>query len=275
MSYQIAITEGPENLSVVSRNAYEEKTAKAEKNSAILNQTKERMGILPPVVRYISRSGRNILLERPPQLMKVNYYGKPKSEIADATLQEYDIPLPWTVYGICLGKDFRPYSTYVYGAKRSIRNDTDQLYALPLPNCEMSGKFCTPGEEYQADAEEEEWDIGRGINTAYANIWNSNFNTDIVGNIVSAYRYRLPQAIFEGKGDRKPVADNARPKPSNLLKRWEEFEIEELLDWEWTPAQLNGRPTLVRHLIEELRKSDQDLNHMYFYNFLRQELLLR
>lgn len=234
-----------------------------------------KVGVLPPVVRYISSTGRFILLERPPQIMNFKYYGRDKNNIDGAQLQEYDLPLPWTQYAIGLDHLNRPYFTYVFCTPRAIQKLSDTLHVLPLPNCEANAKFCTPYPEWD-QTETEPWSISEGINTAYATIWNSNFNTDIVTNILGAYRARKPSAIFAGKGRRAEVPKGKAPKPSNLFKRWEEFTMDDVSRWlDWVPAVWpDANPVRVENAILMLNQSERDFNATYLYNTLRQRTLM-
>ncbi len=281
MDFKFIIKEEEDgSVRVASINAHENKniTLTQEQGMEMLMvQKARRTGILPPVVRYISPTGRFILLERPPQVMNFKYYGKQKNDIEGAQLQEYDLPLPWTQYAIGLDHLNRPYFTYVFATPRSISSMSDYLYVLPLPNCEANGKFCTPYPEW-GSADDEPWSISEGINTAYATIWNSNFNTDIISNILNAYRHRQPSAIFEGKGRRGEVPrDKAKaPKPSNLFKRWEEFTLNEIAGWkDWVPAVWpEADPVRVENAISMLNVSERDFNVTYMHNTLRQRTMM-
>lgn len=244
-----------------------------EARSKLIVSTNRTTGVLPPVVRYISGTGRHILLERPPQVMQFKYYGKPKSDIEGAQLQEMELPLPWTLYAIGLDAKFRPYFTYMFGTQKMITSEQDILFALPVPNCEMNGKFCTPYPKWGDDPEP--WSISEGINTAYTTIWNSNFNTDITSNITQAYRQRQPKAIFDGKGDRRAISKNDRYKPSNLFRRWEEFTLNEVGEWDdWIPAIWpDANPLRVHNVLYMLRNAEREYNSGFMYNTVRQRLM--
>ena len=270
---------GDDDGSVLVRNAneHENKDVVLSADDAmdkIATVRTRKLGVLPPVVRYVSPTGRFILLERPPQVMTFKYYGRERDNIDGAQLQEYDLPLPWTQYAIGLDRLNRPYFTYVFCTPRAIQTLSDILYVLPLPNCEANAKFCTPYPEW--GDEEEAWTVSEGINTAYANIWNSNFNTDIISNVLNAYRMRRPNAIFAGKGKRGEVPKGKAPKPSNLFKRWEEFTLEDVSQWiDWVPAVWpDADPVRVENAIVLLKMSERDFNATYLYNTLRQRTMM-
>lgn len=225
-------------------------------------------GILPPVIRYVSPSFRNIILERPPQVITLNYYGVLRNNVEEATLlQKFDIPLPWTIYAVSLTDEYQPLDIYVYAAKRSIRSASDRLYLLPITNCELDGKFCIP-----PISEEIYNTLGESINHAYSSVWSSNFNLDITENVEAAFDSRTPMPIFEGKGDRK-VMDTSKLKVANFYKRWEEFTIDEVLNWNWYPAGYGGNDLNVNRLIGMLRdKENQLIDPLYVFNTIRMKV---
>lgn len=263
-------------VEVFNRNDYERKTIILSADEAIeklMIKTTRTTGVLPPVVRYISATGRFILLERPPQIMSFNYYGKMQNDIEKAQLQEFDLPLPWTQYAIGLDHLNRPYMTYVFATPHAIQGVKDVLYVLPVPNCEINGKFCTPYPEWNQN-QDKPWSISEGINTAYAAIWNSNFNTDIISNILNAYRLRQPSSIFAGKGKRGEMSHDKAPKPSNLFKRWEEFDLKDVSQWnDWVPIQSPDGTFRVEGAILLLNQAEQEFNATYLYNTLRQRTM--
>lgn len=229
--------------------------------------SKVSTGILPPVVRYISNTGRSVLLERPPQVVTLNYYGVPKFNITeDTTLQQIDIALPWTMYAMLFNENNYPYDIYVYGMRGSCRSINHELFLLPVTNCELDGKFCPPGTE---DGIFPSFDsLSEGINYGYQSIWSSTFNTDIDAIPVRSYAERLPSAIFAGKGDRKRIPNNAAPKTSNLLKRWEEFTLEEVVQWvDWIRPVENFR--VVGHLLQYFDAVEAQMDTNKLYNDIR------
>lgn len=222
-------------------------------------------GILPPIVKYLSPSGRNIILERPPQVITLNYYGVIKDKInKETTLQQFDIPLPWTVYGITLDDNYQPLDIYVYAARRPIQGLSDKLFVLPITNCELSGKFCAP-----LDTARKVSSIGEAINMAYSAVWSSNFNLDITENLEEGFNNWMPKLIFNGRGNRKSMENL---KISNFYKRWEEFTIDEILSVEdWFPASvsMDGANT-VKSLLGNLVDNEiQLIEPLHLYNRLR------
>jgi len=79
------------------------------------------LGLLPPAVRWISDDGRGIIVERPPQHVAITHKET-----------EYNIPLPWTVYGIRLRTTGSIDQAKVFVRSLSISTPSDELYALPM-----------------------------------------------------------------------------------------------------------------------------------------------
>lgn len=275
MDFYLSIRDDKDLTQVSHQNRWErtpntesiDKTQAAEQ-IGLLN--KRSTGVLPPVVRYLSPTGHHVMLERPPQVVTYRYYGKPKGDIDEnTTLQEMDIALPWTLYAIGLDNNFNPYMTYVYALQQSIRYMDDPVGLLPLTNCELDGKFCTPS---SGEAPKKAESIADGVNIAYQNIWSSNFNTDIVSIINRSYRNRAPRAIFDGKGDRGAMPKNAPHKPSNFFKRWEEFTLQEVLQWrDWLPAAI-GEST-VQDVLSLLQSGEVQFDARQMYNQIRQSVI--
>jgi len=242
-----------------------------EAKEAIFNSARRPTNLLPPVIRYISGSGRFILLERPPQVMDFYYHGTKKNAVSEATLQEYQLPLPWTTYAIGLDDRYRPYMAHVFCSQTAITGLDHKLFLLPITNYDSEGKFCAP---FPIDHVPK--GISEGINTAYSVIWESNFNRDIEDCIRLAYQYRRPWSIFQGKGERREIGEGERVKASHLFKRWEEFTLDEVLEWkDWLPIRWNGRKQLrVSDVIVFLRNSEQQFNSTLMINKMRQKLMI-
>lgn len=230
--------------------------------------TSPQFGVLPPIVRWISRSGLHVLLERPPQVMSVAYYGVQASNVGNAQRQVYEIPLPWTVYSIQMDDKLRPVNVYVFGAKGPISSYQDTLEVLPLVNCDHYGRFCTPTPKWDTT---EKWTIAQGINAGYAQVWESNFNTDITTMIDEAYASRLPSAIFEGTEKAKGIELGSRVSGANIYKRWEKYDIQDVLQWAWQPEESRSTET-VGAIIQRARDEDARHTGVHLFNTLRSKL---
>ena len=201
-------------------------------------------GLLPPVVRWVSRYGHGVILERPPQMVTLHYYGVKRGSIYNASKEQlYEIALPWTIYGIVFDAKFRPAMLRLYARPEPVNSFDDHLQCLPLPNLYNSGEFCLPQQaEWMAD--ESVWTMGQGIIAAYNQVWATGYNTDITEMIVRAFTSRQPAPLFEGKDPGEPI------KASNLFARWEkasQANPNAVVNWTWLPHEGSVR-SLAEHL---------------------------
>lgn len=178
-------------------------------------------GILPPGVRWVSASGRQVLFERPPRRVRFEYSPK-QANHAEPKFRDVEIELPWTVYAIVFSSDFQVRSLQVYAANQELRSLDDQLGLMPMANTHADGHFCLPPGQPQAET------LAEAIQNAYQMMWHSKFNMDVWD--------LLHQALAAGR-PRLMVAEPTQataPKASRLLRRWEELSRDEVLaivDW--------------------------------------------
>lgn len=222
--------------------------ASTEKMHRLL-QMSARSGILPPVVRWISPAGRGVLFERPPSEVTINYFGVKQDAIDDKkTNQQFTLQLPWMLYAILFDPKFRPAKIRMYAMRSSIQSPMDPLEMLPLPNIYSTGEFCLPTQN-QWVLDDSIWTMADGINAAYDQIWESGFNRDVTDLVTRAYQEMAPKQIF------------AKPHPSvkaaNILKIWERYGRDDILQWKWLPA--NVRVTHVMHWLIETEQTDYGL----------------
>lgn len=97
--------------------------------------------VMPPVIRYLDRSSKQAVLERPPQRLTIQYYPGNKMQAARATpetgVKTFSIALPWQIYHA----RFKPHGGKLWAAMlqpftrpRPLTPDDQQLYRMPLPN---------------------------------------------------------------------------------------------------------------------------------------------
>jgi hypothetical protein len=204
-----------------------------------------RMGILPPAVRWYSHSGRAFLVERPPQVMSLQYYPAAAINVkSDLEKQILLIPLPWTVHLI----EFKDHKLkdlsriFLYGRNTPIQSMDDALYRLPLPNSMDHGQVCIGDrafKDYHKLLQEIKDNcmpltVAACINAALTVMWQAGFNDD-----VAIGAHAIPAPLLEksdGKSNFKAVT-----------KAWETFSLEEILKWEWkscdgySPKQISVR----------------------------------
>lgn len=226
------------------------------------------VGILPPVVRWISASRRYVIFERPPTVQTIKFAGIQKRQVTENTkFQEYDLPMPWTVYALGFNEYFQPYEIFVFAATRSLQTLKDKLYLLPLPNCNMDGRYCVP--DYGYGFAEDGRTLTTGINDAYQLIWDSRFNSDIMDAVNRTYSYGVPNEIFT-----KVVEQNggvpAQASAKRLYTAWQTFALADVAKFkQWCPPIWNAGGKAVQleldHLIEHLSYTERcnyTVNHM-------------
>lgn len=224
--------------------------------------------ILPPVTRWVSASGRHVILERPPMIATIRYFGKKLGDIDETTVEQvYDLPIPWMVYGISLNDKGQPYDVRAYASERPIRGANDRLYLLPLPNYYRDGRFCLPNMDLS-----QEFTISEGINYAYNLVWGSNFNMDVTEALQRAWQNRAPGYLFDES--RVPIKQGSRVSGANLYKRWAECSLDDLAKFSWPKVETGGGGTFrVGSLINQLRNEAVQYNANYLINTLRARLV--
>jgi len=235
----------------------------------------DRSGILPPVVRYISKTGRQVILERPPHMATIRYHGVSLGSITKETrLQEFECAMPWTVYAIMLNDRRQPLDMYMFAAHSYIQSEEDPLFLLPVPNCRQNGQFCTPYKK-PWDSDLSIWSITKGIAAAYDLIWSSSFNADLNIAVGRAYLQRRPSDVFERSG-KNPIAASAQHSPAKLYRRWEQFSLTQVAAWrDWPELQWGlelQQGLTVGKLIAHLRELETQYQDSYFFNMLRGRL---
>lgn len=191
------------------------------------------LGLLPPVVRWISDSGRSVLLERPPTITTVSFHADKPFNIADGNVKEhlFDLPLPWLLYGVELGLDYYPESIHIFTLRHPVRTLQDRLGVLPLPNHYNSGALCMP----PRDLAENLTSVADGLAAAFRIAWHSGFNLDL-DNIRHAYRHRKPLALFN------PEAVKRTPSAIRIYRMWQKASLADVATWVFPPPQGFGAP---------------------------------
>jgi hypothetical protein len=149
-----------------------------------------------PGVRYYNDS--IIVFERPPTQVPFTYSLEYRDNITDSSAScEYYIPIPWQVY-IC---EFNP-NTYrlldvsMFFAKSSLYDLDQDICAPPLFNFYSNGTLCRPFFSDSQDILKYPQNVFGITAAAYDWIWNSNFNYDIVDNIID-FIYKKRYVQFE------------------------------------------------------------------------------
>jgi len=90
------------------------------------------LGTLPPAVRWISNDGHGIVIERPPSYVIIY------DEHNDIN---YQIPLPWSVYGFRLDTSLKIEKAYFFVRPFPISHMNDELYSYPIPGIESQDRI--------------------------------------------------------------------------------------------------------------------------------------
>lgn len=201
------------------------------------------IGILPPVVRWISPTRKYVLFERPPVRETIKFYKENLHNI-NGLSREYifQLPLPWTLYAVEFDEDYYPIDISVYALRNSLESLNDRLGTLPLPNHYNSGALCMPSRNYNEVCN----NIGEGIKTAYSLAWMSGFNIDLESNFNRSLTSMSPAHLFRSN---RYVIKN----PLQLCEFWEKQDLEDVTSWkDWlTPIGYGhdpleeGNPNLV------------------------------
>lgn len=188
------------------------------------------IGILPPVVRWISPTGKYVLFERPPTMQTIRFHAAKVNEINSAVREHtFQLPMPWTLYAVELGEDHYPTDISVYALAHSLEAEKDFLGILPLPNHYRSGSLCMPSRDYNETCK----DIGEGINAAYRIAWMSGFNHDINYNVKHCSEIKRPFGLFKEL--------DGRATALKIYRTWQKKEIQEVANWtDWPEPNAYG-----------------------------------
>lgn len=88
------------------------------------------IGLLPPAVRWLSKNGRRIMLERPPTQVTVTY--------GETT---YEIPLPWTVWVLEFSQQLTLERSRVFARSYPLSSEQDELGILPFPGVNANNEI--------------------------------------------------------------------------------------------------------------------------------------
>lgn len=91
------------------------------------------LGLLPAAVRWISRDGLAVIMERPPSVVNISY----KEE-------QYSVPVPWQVWGVRVNPDGRIEKAFLFARPYPMVSLEDELFSFPLPNMSNNGEVTPP-----------------------------------------------------------------------------------------------------------------------------------
>lgn len=209
-------------------------------------------GLLPPAIRWISFTGRQLIFERPPRIVKIQYNPVGAFEAQKGDWKTFALPLPWTVYAINLTQSYELRHLMIFGRPTKLSSMGDYVGLLPLPNIYNDGRFCLPGSDDYDDDDydeyedsEEDWGgasailhqanvptLGATIEAAYHAIWSSGFNHDL---------WDLPTMALT-TGALPLLTPELTPYPDSkdvtkLLERWEKLSLQDVTHMNWMKRQ--------------------------------------
>jgi hypothetical protein len=201
----------------------------AEMAAEYFNTTKRDSGLLPPVVRYASSDFRGFLLERPPFEAMIRFKPELKnSQALDVHVEEYLLHAPWTLMAIRFNETYSSVETCrLFARNTPIYSEEDEVFSMPLPNMWSNGDMCVRDLMNDAIKKLGHNEIGSVINCCLNVFWESEFNVDLVGNILD----RAPESFKELHSSSVigTVAQNAE-RISKTFKHWSSLSVEEVLD---------------------------------------------
>lgn len=203
-------------------------------------------GLLPPVLRWWSKSRHFVIFERPPTMHTVVYHNVKPGDLTKETREHvFELAMPWTAYALELADDCYPVAVFVFGLQHSLNSFADPLGTLPLPNHYSSGGLCLP----QRDVTDIATTIADGCSAAYRVAWSSGFNLDLNEGIRHGINMRRPQALF-GKIE-------GRVTPLKLYQAWESFSLDEVAAWQdWPLPTSLGFPYGLGTLITRFQSTE-------------------
>lgn len=173
-------------------------------------------GVLPPRVVWMSDDHSAVIFERFPFQMSMYYHYGTAGQGKKYEATEYDISLPWTVYGLLFDKDTGHVDDLrIFARNTAITSFDDPLFSLPIPNMQYTAAACL-GDEYMSHYDEpfrkrldlaakagEPCDItlAERISHAINTFWSGVFNMDIPSwASLDRLPLSMPDAI-KGNGD--------------------------------------------------------------------------
>lgn len=138
---------------------------------------KVELGILPPVVRYISEDFLGCIIERPPHPITIHMkfgdsYSKKEPEA-------FVVNLPWTTYVIKTAlhnRKINPVWMKLFFRNSQIWTEDDNLYVPPLPNMYNDGTICYGTMKLDS---QKFTTLSDAANFAISSYWGAVFNNDL------------------------------------------------------------------------------------------------
>lgn len=221
---------------------------------AFIGTERPPTGIFSPAVRWISRAGSAVIVERPPAKMAITY-----TDLSNGESQEFLIPVPWQVYAVKWNDASleRVHMVKAYARPNQIYSASDPLFRLWLPNLFNDESLCMPKNDFHAGYEVYRnqriydygsCDLARATNFVINAIWQSPFNSDYEVTI----HERVPHEI-DGVDSDESFADNHLATLDWLQAQ----PLPEVLTWDLVkPGELGDQT--VKELMERFEDEPED-----------------
>ena len=262
---------------------------------SLISKMSQKIGLLPPAVRWISDSGRIVVFERPPTIQTLSYSCASQSRVLgdpacldiydengececdsciehddrDYQTHSFNIPVPWTVYLVYFDLEFNPIQIRVYFRPKPIEDMSDKLFLIPLPNFYMNSKLCDQTFSYYSDSEDS-MTLAKGIETVYNRVWNSGFNYDLVDAVNSS----IHQEVFKKNPiltvtEIPPHAQYSWDVQTKFFFQWSNYSLEEILSVQWPnpldtgyhPIQTQANPGPNSTITSAIESLNSSVNH--------------
>lgn len=194
------------------------------------------LGILPPVVRYISPDYMGCIIERPPQIHTLEFKNAAAytNKTADNT-KRFSMALPWTVYVVRLTPSGSLSYLNIFFRNNQIWTTLDTLYSACLPNTyHIHGGTCMDAKS-PINLKKQSKTLAEGINNAISGFWSGLFNTDLKYFLNSDGS--LPGYIAAKAG--KNLEDAVYLTAEEFFKAYEDITIDEALEIEYKNSSTN------------------------------------
>jgi len=214
------------------------------------SQGKVSSGILPPALKYYYPGA--IVFERPPCYQVIQYIPETVEGMGQEDedwdeedhVQMYRIPIPWQLYVIEYdAKNYICNNVRMFFMNSSLTSVDQNVYMPPLPNFYTGGQLCRPMFSSYTELDRYPKDISGVIASAHDWIWNSGFNHDLTENIYHVKLQHSPRQ-FSSNLVLESVAHSSwwrcvSPNTiHSLLKEWEAYPIEDVLNLIWPNPSL-------------------------------------
>jgi hypothetical protein len=200
-----------------------------------LNPQEQNDCIIPPGLLYFNSNLTQIVFERPPQIVEIKVYPHKKEQAhslllndKDSSFRTYKLPLPWQIYIAEFSESNTLETLQIYFSTSeisSVERGSDSLVLInrhnkslmraTLPNLYKDHKVCLDLSVQSVGDNS----LESKINTAYLAFWQTNFNYDLLDNLMFL------------KDHHSSHQGSSNDSYHNVLSHWESVGFGEVLDF--------------------------------------------